>query len=94
MDAKQIFRNPIHPYTKSLLSAVPTVDYDSERTRERILLEGEVPSPTHAPSGCPFHPRCQYAKEICSKERPELRDLGCGHCVACHFAKEAELISC
>ena len=88
IDAKQIFTNPIHPYTKSLLSAVPTVDYDEERVRERIILQGEVPSPTHAPSGCPFHPRCVYAKDICGKERPDLADLGDGHCVACHFAKD------
>ncbi|MBR5098566.1 MAG: ABC transporter ATP-binding protein [Spirochaetales bacterium] len=88
MDAKQIFRNPVHPYTRSLLSAVPTVDYDSERTRERIILQGEVPSPTHAPSGCPFHPRCVYAKDICSKECPALKDIGDKHSVACHFAEQ------
>ena len=88
MDAKQIFKNPVHPYTRSLLSAVPTVDYDAERTRERIILQGEVPSPTHAPSGCPFHPRCVYAKDICSKECPALKDIGGKHSVACHFAEQ------
>jgi len=88
MDAKQIFRNPIHPYTKSLLSAVPTVDYDEERIRERILLQGEVPSPIHAPRGCPFHPRCMYVKDICTKESLDLKDLGDNHYVACHFARE------
>lgn len=92
MDSKMIFKNPIHPYTKSLLSAVPIIDYVEEHKRERIILQGEVPSPINAPSGCPFHPRCAYAKEICSQKRPELRDLGCGHCVACHFASEQDVL--
>lgn len=92
MDAKHIFTNPIHPYTKSLLSAVPTVDYAEERKRNRILLKGEVPSPINAPSGCPFHPRCMYATEQCKQNRPALRDLGGGHFVACHIASESDVI--
>ena len=84
MDAEEIFRNPVHPYTQALLSAVPITDYDVERSRQRILLEGEVPSPLHAPAGCPFNPRCIYAKDICRKEMPPLEDMGDGHCVACH----------
>ena len=84
MDAEEIFRNPVHPYTQALLSAVPITDYDVERSRQRILLEGEVPSPLHAPAGCPFNPRCIYAKDICRKEMPPLKDMGDGHCVACH----------
>lgn len=84
MDAEEIFTSPRHPYTKALLSAVPITDYDVERSRQRILLEGEVPSPLHAPKGCPFHPRCIYATDICRQQTPTLVDTGCGHCVACH----------
>jgi peptide/nickel transport system ATP-binding protein/oligopeptide transport system ATP-binding protein len=84
MDAEEIYTNPIHPYTKALLSAVPITDYYVEKSRNRILLEGEVPSPIHAPSGCPFHPRCPYATEQCRKEVPLLKDMGNGHFAACH----------
>ena len=91
MEAKELFRNPLHPYTKSLLSAVPIVDYAEEHKRERIILHGEVPSPIHAPSGCPFHPRCIHATEACSKVAPALEDIGGGHYVACHnFASAHE----
>ena len=89
MDAEEIFTDPIHPYTKALLSAVPTTDYDLELTRQRILLEGEVPSPLKAPTGCPFHPRCIYAQEICRCEMPRLTDVGGGRCVACHLCGQA-----
>ena len=75
----------MHPYTKALLSAVPITDYYAEQTRQRILLEGEVPSPIHAPKGCPFHPRCRYAKECCKTTMPKLKDIGGGHLVACHL---------
>lgn len=88
MDAEEIFTNPVHPYTKALLSAVPITDYDVERSRNRILLEGEVPSPLHAPKGCPFNPRCIYAKDICREQMPELKDIGGGHCVACHVCNK------
>ena len=64
MDAAEIYSNPVHPYTRALLSAVPITDYYVEKSRKRILLEGEVPSPIHAPSGCPFHPRCAYATDV------------------------------
>ena len=85
MDAGEIYTNPVHPYTKALLSAVPITDYYVEKQRQRILLEGEVPSPIHAPSGCPFHPRCAYATEVCRRENPKLTDIGGGHRVACHL---------
>ena len=85
MDAGEIYTNPVHPYTKALLSAVPITDYYAEQTRQRILLEGEVPSPIHAPKGCPFHPRCRYAKECCKTTMPKLKDIGGGHLVACHL---------
>ncbi len=85
MDAGEIYTNPVHPYTKALLSAVPITDYYVEKQRQRILLEGEVPSPIHAPSGCPFHPRCAYATDVCRRENPKLTDIGGGHRVACHL---------
>lgn len=88
MDAAEIYSNPIHPYTKALLSAVPITDYYEEKKRNRILLEGEVPSPIHAPSGCPFHPRCAYATDACKREVPSLTDTGDGHLVACHLTKK------
>jgi len=83
MDAAELYIHPLHPYTKSLLSAIPIIDYNAERQRKRIILQGEVPSPIHAPSGCLFHPRCQYATEKCSKIIPELKDVGGGHYLAC-----------
>ena len=78
MDAAEIYSNPVHPYTRALLSAVPITDYYVEKSRKRILLEGEVPSPIHAPSGCPFHPRCAYATDVCKAEVPSLTDTGGG----------------
>jgi oligopeptide transport system ATP-binding protein len=84
MDAGELYAHPMHPYTKALLSAVPITDYYVEQTRSRIVLEGEVPSPIHAPSGCPFHPRCRYATDICKSEVPPLKDRGGGHLVACY----------
>ena len=87
MDAEEIYSNPVHPYTKALLSAVPITDYYVEKNRNRIILEGEVPSPINAPKGCPFHPRCQYATDICKQEVPVLTDAGGGHLVACHLCK-------
>lgn len=87
MDSDDLFENSMHPYTKALLSAVPTTDYYSEKHRERIVLEGEVPSPINAPSGCPFHPRCRYATEICKASMPELLERSDGHKVACHHVE-------
>lgn len=84
MDAEALYSNPTHPYTKALLSAVPITDYAVERRRERIILQGEVPSPINAPTGCPFHPRCAYATEICKEQKPVLRQYCQGHQVACH----------
>ena len=83
-EAVELYDNPLHPYTKALLSAVPVTDYDVEKKRERITLQGEVPSPINAPTGCPFHPRCIYATERCKKEKPVLSQLGENHFVACH----------
>ncbi|WP_349768931.1 ABC transporter ATP-binding protein [Hungatella hominis] len=84
MEAVELYKNPMHPYSQALLSAIPIVDYYEEQKRERILLKGEVPSPIHAPSGCPFHPRCPYASEKCRTAPPDLKDVGNGHYVACY----------
>ena len=83
-DSDELNDNPIHPYTHSLLSAVPIPDPNTARQSKRIILEGDVPSPLKMPSGCPFRTRCQYATELCAREMPPLKDRGNGHFVACH----------
>ena len=80
----ELYGNPLHPYTIALLSAVPIPDPVVDRTRERILLTGDVPSPINPPSGCNFHPRCHMAIDQCSAEIPELRLVAEEHWVACH----------
>ena len=82
-DANELMSDPKHPYTQSLLSAVPIPDPKTARQKNRIVLEGDVPSPLNMPSGCPFRTRCRYATEQCAMERPELTDRGGGHMVAC-----------
>jgi oligopeptide/dipeptide ABC transporter ATP-binding protein len=82
--AEELYTRPIMPYTEALLSAVPIPDPDLSEQRERIVLEGDVPSPIHPPSGCRFHPRCRYATDICSQVEPPLVDYGNGHLAACH----------
>ena len=77
-------RAPIHPYTLSLLSAVPIPDPRENAAREQIVLEGDVPSPANPPSACRFHTRCPFATEICSEDEPPLLDHGRGHLAACH----------
>ena len=85
-DWKTLYDTPYHPYTQSLLSAVPVPDPDIQATRKRIILAGDPPSPIDAPSGCCFHTRCPMACEKCSAERPEFREVEPGHFCACHFA--------
>lgn len=82
--ADDLYKNPLHPYTKALLSAIPITDYYVEQKRQRIVLQGDVPSPINAPPGCPFHPRCSYATDICRLTMPELKEYGKKHRAACH----------
>ncbi len=84
-EARAVCRRPFHPYTRALLSAVPTVDPDARR--QRLVLAGEAPSPIHPPPGCPFHPRCPLAEERCRVEPPFLRQIQSGRRVACHLAE-------
>ncbi len=81
--AEDVINNPQHPYTQSLISAIPIPDPDTARKRQRIPLEGDVPSPLHMPEGCPFRPRCRYATEQCAKECPHLLETTPGHSIAC-----------
>lgn len=82
-ETEEMFKNPIHPYTQALLSAVP--EADPRRSPDRIILEGDVPSPVNPPRGCVFHTRCQYCMPICREQMPEFKDAGNAHFVACHL---------
>ncbi len=81
-DREELYRNPLHPYTIALLSAVPVPD--PERKSSRVILEGDVPSPINPPPGCHFHPRCRYATDVCASKPPEFIEHGKGHLAACH----------
>ncbi len=84
-DSDELCFHSAHPYTKSLISAIPVADPIQARKQKRITLSGDIPSPVHPPSGCRFHTRCPYAKERCAIEEPTLREISKGHFVACHY---------
>ena len=84
-ESYELNKNPLHPYTKTLLSAVPVPDPEISRTRQRIVLEGDIPSPMNPPTGCRFHTRCPYATKACSESVPEFREVEPGHYAACHL---------
>jgi oligopeptide/dipeptide ABC transporter ATP-binding protein len=88
-ETNELLHRPLHPYTEALLSAIPPADPDIHL--DRIQLKGEVPSPANPPSGCIFHPRCNYAQPVCSEQEPALREIEPGHFVSCHFATELGL---
>jgi oligopeptide/dipeptide ABC transporter ATP-binding protein len=85
-EKEELYHNPLHPYTRALLSAIPVIG--TKGKKNRILLEGDLPSPADPPGGCVFHTRCYMAKPVCSEKIPELKDCGSGHCCACHFSPE------
>ena len=87
-DSYELYKNPIHPYTKTLMSAVPIPDPDVTRSRERLILEGDIPSPINPPPGCKFHTRCPYATDRCKEEVPAFREYGSGHYAACHLLEK------
>ena len=84
-ESYELCSHPIHPYTQTLISAVPLPDPEKNKTRQRILLEGDIPSPINPPSGCRFHTRCPYATEKCSQAMPEFKEYSPGHYAACHM---------
>lgn len=87
-DSERLYKEPKHPYTQALLSAIPLPDPDVEQTRERILLEGDVPSPINPPSGCVFRTRCPVAKSVCAAEKPVWKEVAPSHFIACHLYAE------
>jgi oligopeptide transport system ATP-binding protein len=88
-DVDEVYERPMHPYTRALHSAVPVPDPMVESSRKRIILEGDIPSPSNPPPGCPFNTRCPIARDRCSAEVPEWREMAEGHWVACHYAEES-----
>jgi oligopeptide/dipeptide ABC transporter ATP-binding protein len=81
---KEIFTNPLHPYTEALLSAVPSFDPSAHQNKKRIILKGDIPSPANPPKGCRFHTRCNYATDVCREEIPQYNEISSGHFAMCH----------
>ena len=88
-ESETLLRQPLHPYSEALVSAIPSADPDIKL--DRIILEGDIPSPANPPPGCVFHPRCVYVQELCEQEEPLLEEISPGHFVSCHFARELDL---
>lgn len=84
-DSEELYEHPAHPYTQALLSSIPIPDPDVSRSKQRVILEGDVPSPMNPPSGCRFRTRCQYAMPKCAEAEPIMKDVGGGHMAACHL---------
>ncbi len=93
VETEELYKNPLHPYTQALLTAMPEPDPDSAKKRNRIILNGEIPSPVNPPSGCTFRTRCPYAQDICAKKEPHFIDYGNGHFVSCHFTGKLKEIT-
>jgi oligopeptide transport system ATP-binding protein len=87
-ESDELCNNPIHPYSQTLLSAVPLPDPEKNKARKRILLEGDIPSPLNPPRGCRFHTRCPYAMPVCSEKEPEFKEYSPGHYAACHLLEK------
>lgn len=84
-ESNEIYDNPLHPYTKGLLGSIPIANPRLAREKEKSGIEGDIPSPIHPPGGCRFHTRCPFAKPVCSEVKPQMKDVGSGHMVACHL---------
>ena len=84
-EADEIYKKPLHPYTRGLLGSIPIANPKLARLKVKSSIEGDIPSPIDPPSGCRFHTRCPYAKPECAQSKPELKDVGGGHRVACHL---------
>jgi oligopeptide transport system ATP-binding protein len=92
-DRDEVYMNPLHPYTRALMSAVPIPDPEIAEQRKRIILEGDIPSSSNPPVGCNFNTRCPFVKEVCFQQDPEFRELKPGHWVACHFAEQFQKVT-